>query len=392
MSQSSPSTGPKPGPRRTSRGKPPANLAVEAAKIIGGGVLGIVIALAILKYGMKVSWLNESIDDNGPPVAIQDRSRSSESSQTASSRPRRKHDAPSPEKQAEIRADIDAIFAKQLSGQLSDEQKSEVALRLAQLADEAEDSPEERFVLLRKAAELAVEAGDLDRMTALVQEMAGEFDFDPLAARAAFLKQFAGEADEAEELDSLVLHAKLTIDDARAMDRYELAVALAEATRVACRRPEGAKHREYVEEGCERLAITARRWKEYQDARKTLETTPEDPAANLTAGRWLCLEKGQWKQGLASLAQAGNHPLAEAARRDRAVAALPVESPAQMVEVADQWFDAALADEEDHGFLGRAHFWYTRAQPLLSGEQATHVENRLDNIFAYPAARHVLGM
>lgn len=382
-------------PPRSPRRKPAVNLAAEAVKIVGGGVLGIAIALAILKYGLQVAWLNEP---RPTPAVTAERKAPAEVSRESTAgkppaqqsvspvlRPRARQPLPSAEAQAAIRRDIDDIFAEQLRRELSAEAKQSLALQVAKLADEARDRPEERFVLLRKAAELAVEGGDLSRMAALVDEMAGEFTFDPLAAKAAFLRQFASRADEANEVESLVLAAKLAIDEARSADRYDIALPLAEATLAACRRPAGQKHLAYVQQGCEVLATTQQRWNDYQDAKAILAHAPGDPAANLTAGRWFCLEKGEWSRGLVHLAQGGAHPLADAARRDQAVAALSLDNAHQARETADRWYDVALADEGDRGFLARAHFWYTRAQSGLSGEAAAHVEARLDDILRYAA-------
>jgi hypothetical protein len=40
-----------------------------------------------------------------------------------------------------------------------------------------------------------------------------------------------------------------------------------------------------------------------------LKTSPDDPAANLKMGRYLCLIKGDWKRGLPMLAQSNDNAL-----------------------------------------------------------------------------------
>jgi hypothetical protein len=365
---------------------------VEVAKIAGGGVIGILLALAILKFGLQRTWFGAADEatpdaDAGQAAFAEAQQRARRSfARTPNPRPRPKHPAPAAEVKVQLQAEIDAAFAEQISRELPDDQQRNLARRMVQLADEARDRPDERFMLLVKAAELAIDAGDLHQVSFVIGVLDGEYQIDANQLTETWLLRFAESADEAHEIEALAANARPVIDRALAEDRYDNALTLAEATLTACQRPAGEKQRRFVQQGRDRIARIRDGWPEYQAARTTLIAAPEDPQANFIAGRWLCLEKDAWNGGLLYLAKGGEHPLAEAARLDRAVASGPVQ-PERSLEIADCWFDLAMADEAHRGCLGRAYFWYQSAQGALSGEQATHADQRLDAIFQEAAAR-----
>jgi hypothetical protein len=355
--------------------------------------LGIGLALIILKLGFSAGWFGRAeSDEDIADLSSTQRGWSDRSSFTTLSpppAPRRKHAAPSAKVVQKLRAEIDATFSGQLSGELPDEQKRDLARQIVKLADDARDLPDDRFCLLLKAGELAAESGDLVGMDSVVATLDGEYEIETSQLIERWLHRFAEVADEPQEIEILVAHARLAIDRAVAEDRYDDALALADASVAACRRPAGEKQRHYVEQGRERIARLRNGWPEYQEARRKLQTAPDDPEANFTVGRWLCLERDAWSSGLLYLAKGGEHPLAEAARLDRAVASASVQ-PEKSLEIADRWYDLAMADEADRGCLGRAFHWYRSAQGMLAGEDATHVEQRLAAIFQEAALRGMI--
>ena len=66
---------------------------------------------------------------------------------------------------------------------------------------------------------------------------------------------------------------------------------------------------------------------EYRDALVVLENDPTNPAANLAAGRHLCLVQGDWDRGLPMLALGSDAELKAAATKDLAGAARPRNKP-----------------------------------------------------------------
>jgi formylglycine-generating enzyme required for sulfatase activity len=111
-----------------------------------------------------------------------------------------------------------------------------------------------------------------------------------------------------------------------------------------------------------------------REAAKTLETKPNDPEANAVMGRFLCLQKGRWEQGLPLLARGGDS-LKELAAKDLAAPA----TGADQLALGNAWWDLA-AKEQGHARTNlqrRAHAWYVRALPRLSGEDKATVGTRI---------------
>ncbi|MBL7041680.1 MAG: hypothetical protein ISR77_23805 [Pirellulaceae bacterium] len=87
------------------------------------------------------------------------------------------------------------------------------------------------------------------------------------------------------------------------------------------------------------------------------EYNPDDTEARDVYGRWLCLEKGDWPDGLEQLSKGGDENLRNAATQDLAGAA----DATQRLGLGDAWHRLAASDERLSGFLDRANYWYDLA-------------------------------
>jgi hypothetical protein len=108
-----------------------------------------------------------------------------------------------------------------------------------------------------------------------------------------------------------------------------------------------------------------------------LKTDPNNAAANLKAGRFICFVKGNWRQGLPLLAKAGDAAIQTAATQDLA----NPETPDARVAAGDAWW--AAAEKESGGnkaaLRARAAYWYSAAMQDkdLDGLTRAKVEKRL---------------
>lgn len=111
------------------------------------------------------------------------------------------------------------------------------------------------------------------------------------------------------------------------------------------------------------------------DARKRLESDPDDSASHLVLGRYLCFSRGEWPAGLRHLARSADPALKGLARRELSAP----KDGAAMAALADAWWAAAQsgpkADAER--FRARATDWYRRALPELEGIHKTMAEKRI---------------
>jgi hypothetical protein len=116
-----------------------------------------------------------------------------------------------------------------------------------------------------------------------------------------------------------------------------------------------------------------------------LKSTPDDPAANLAVGRFLCFTKGDWPRGLPLLAKGSDAALKAAAQADIAE---PSEASEQVL-VADKWWDLATKEPSaprKQQLRQRAAYWYEKAGPGLTSLRKTMAEQRLADIRKADAA------
>ena len=299
------------------------------------------------------------------------------SEQPAPAEPQRdRHLVPPDSVQQSVFAQLNQTFAIDKVRQPAE--KLELAGKLASLAGKSK-KPEERFVLLRKATELAADGGDAVQMLKLVEQMSEQYDVDPLHARQAMLVRFADAASDEAKVGSLVQVAEPVVDQLVADNRIELADELsATVYRAALRqgntdlRKTALRHRREVQYLRDVL-------KQVEEARAALQVDPDDAEAHNTLGRWYALEQGDWEQGLPHLAKGAEKRLKIAAQQDLA---FPKEAEAQ-VALADAWWSAAeeAEDEKKTVLLSRAGYWYQQAQPELSSVLIkTRVAKRLEEI------------
>lgn len=119
-------------------------------------------------------------------------------------------------------------------------------------------------------------------------------------------------------------------------------------------------------------------WNQARAAADQLKQDPQDEAANLTYGSYLCLTHGDWAQGLPLLAKGTAGKLSAAARLDLQ----PAPDAAAQIQVGDAWWNLA-GDDKSVGkplLLERAGHWYQQALPQLTGLTQTRIEKRLGEI------------
>lgn len=256
-----------------------------------------------------------------------------------------------------------------------------LAAKLLQQADENKDDAASSYVLLREARNLFVAAGDSEKALATHKRLCATFNLDfsaimddlkPLdaaaktepraAALAAIYSAAAGEALEADNFDQAVrfqLHTdellaqikvaalksqlKAEIDTAKAMKRDSVA-ALA--------------------------------------ALNTLKSKPDDPEANLTAGRF-ALERGRFDAAFPLLAKGKDAGLSALAKREL----VPPREASEQVVMADEWY--ARGEKELYNYLKeqmhkRAAFWYANAFPALTGLAKVKAEGRMKALAVTP--------
>jgi formylglycine-generating enzyme required for sulfatase activity len=324
--------------------------------------------------------------------------------------------APSAEQQQKLIAEMDEIYKP---GDTKDQAAREaLARKLLEEGQKDETNHAEQFVFLRRAAEVARDAYDVDLTMQAIDAIAARFDIRPFQVKARFLKQLlakgspnsaaqvlainaacvtfseAAIADDATAEASEVLDAagkllaKLVAQSQAAQRAAKSAVLHARSPAEKAEREKTAadaeeeldaiKTAQHALAECVKTAQQARREHEMvRSAEERLKADPEDAAACLKVGRWYCFDKGNWEDGLKLLAKGTDPVLNSLAMGDSAA---KTSTAQDMVTRGDAWWDAAekATGKTKSGMRLRAAHWYKEALPNTpSGLEKMKLDNRL---------------
>jgi len=288
--------------------------------------------------------------------------------------------------QAKARELIRDVYGKEYEAAKTPAERLALARKLLDAAAGAKSDLPSHFVLLRIAKDVAVLAGDAGTAREAVDQIVGTFEVDPIQTTVDCLEAVAGTAKSSSQHAALAEQAFSLIDEAAAADDFKAAGKLCEIARESARRARNYTLTKEIAARLKTIEAAEAGYAEYEKALVRLEQSPTDPGANLSAGRYLCLVKGDWEKGVAMLALGSDEALKAVARKDLKGAS----SAAEQVALGDAWWE--LAQTREHGqkeMLLRAGSWYGEAKAgSLSGLALTKVQKRLEEIerFGRPIA------
>jgi len=297
-----------------------------------------------------------------------------------------------------------------------------LARKLLEQGQKNQASRAEQFVLLRRAGEIAQDAGEAELMLEAVDGMAAAgFNIQPFQVKARLVKQMvegglSGEASQlsaiseacvkfaeeaaasgaVEEASDVVSAAQHALAEPR--KRTQQAVRTARMAAARTRKPtDKAEQEKKVAEAqgeleaieaalgslaeCAKGLQQARREQEaISAALERLKTEPDDPDTCLTVGRWQCFYKGDWDAGLKLLAKGSDEALKKLAAEE--LASKPSKAEDKVAR-GDAWWDLAekATGKAKTAMRQRAGHWYQEALPELAvGLVKSQVEKRLTQV------------
>jgi serine/threonine protein kinase len=282
---------------------------------------------------------------------------------------------PSAEAQRASLAMIKDLYKEDYAQAKQPEAKAILAQKLLDASAQAEDDATAWYVVVHEASEMAVDAADPELVERAIDMLSRRFAVAPLDVLASALTEMAAHPHPAEANHSIAEAALARVDEAQAAEDFEDAKRFADVAAVTARKAKDPALAKLAVEAGKSLAVARQQWNAWQKAQETLAENADDPVANLAAGRYLCFVRGDWEQGITHLAKGSDGPL-----RDLAVENLkPADEPDVQVDRGDAWFAAAEKSKtKDKADLrAGAAYWYTRAEPGLSGLSKARVEKRL---------------
>lgn len=262
-----------------------------------------------------------------------------------------------------------------------------LARTLGKLATEEKSDKVARYVLATQGLDYAVKGGDVQLASAFVGGLNTYYRIDAWELKSKTLGQLSHTVKTSQARAEIARESLELAEQALSDDRYDAALELALAASTIA----GALHDQPLQDQVKDLRTRASKQKvvsdEVKTARAKLATAPDDPEANLIVGRYLCLRKNNWPEGLPLLAKASDAAWKELGKQE---AAAPQEASDQ-VKVADLWWDAAAkrGEKKDDPWQklmqARAIYWYRTAMPNLTGLTLTKVKTRIGNDDSLPA-------
>jgi len=249
--------------------------------------------------------------------------------------------------------------------------------KLLQQADENKADAGSEYVLLRDARDYAVGAGEIASASDAQKRLRDAFKIDS-AALLTELKRLEATAKSSESATALATLYSLGADDAMAADNYDQAVRFNSRAEDLLPLIKNADVKTHVKAELARTLALKQASTAALAALKTLTTKPDDPEANLIAGKF-ALQKGEFEHAFAMLAKSSDLMLKSIAKRELTPAA---EVPEQ-TKLGDDWFDRA--EKEPNASLKtrmqeRAALWYGNALPALNGLTKMKIENRMKTL------------
>ena len=214
-------------------------------------------------------------------------------------------------------------------------EKVRLGKHLASLAGTSKKS-DERFVLLRRAAELARDAGHLPMMCQMIETIGTEFEMDTLLVQARMFDLYVGTATSPIAVTTGLDGAKELVNRALAEDRFDMALRVIDSAGALCERSSRRDTRDAFDQKRAEVERLQDEWHEICAAKEKLEADADDPPANFLVGQWLLVQKGDVKQGLVRLAKGSDPSFSHLAREELAVDPTDAES---LAKLADAWWD-----------------------------------------------------
>jgi len=290
-----------------------------------------------------------------------------------------------PERQAAEKK-IREIYEKEFAAANTPRGKAALVAALTAQADKSLDEPTARFVLLQLACSAATDAGQTAEVLKIVDQMHEAYKIDALAVKGYYLKKIIAirqAGPDAQENARFASQSALQLaETAAADDNYASATIFTALAKSAARKAADAELTRQTTKRANEIDSMRRRYTAVAKALETLADNPDDPDANLRAGRWYCFIKSNWEKGLPLLAKSEDPLLASLAEKDLAA---PVTA-ADRKSLGDAW--RKLADKEKgptaKAINARTAFWYEQALPDLTSLDKVGVRKWLESHLAAP--------
>jgi hypothetical protein len=277
-----------------------------------------------------------------------------------------------------------AIYEDELKQAARPEQKAAVARNIAAAAGQTAGDLTARYILLDLARKIYIQAGDVKESLALAQTIQQEYETPANEPLLPTLDALDAMTLPSEERALLATRQIELAEQLFAVQNFSLAGRLAEAAVQSANRQSAAALKKSVTARRGRIVRTVRELEAVQASLKLLETAPDDPAANLAAGKFYCFVLEKWEAGVLHLAKCGDPVFAEPALAEKRL----TDAASQMA-AAESWLALPakvrdLSPEDKVAIQRRAKRLLTTAVSGLKGLDQVRAKKKLEELQHVP--------
>lgn len=240
---------------------------------------------------------------------------------------------------------------------------------------------EERYVALITLLKLTQEIADFTSWREAMDRLEKTYEIDGAKEINVRLKAYLNSASSSSAFRGKTAEeiAELIRQVARA-NRYSDAEALLAAADAAVQRVNASSAiKQAFAKAKDTVADRKKAWLPVEAAEKKLKTSPDDPAANQTVGRWLALYESEWTAAAEFLGKSQDAKWQDAARLEQEA----LGDPDKQSDTGDAWWGLAQSETgyAKTALMLHAGYWYELATPNLSaGVQKQLMAKRLSEI------------
>jgi len=226
------------------------------------------------------------------------------------------------------------LFAAQLADRTIPARRKLTAALLAQV-EKSKDAPTDQFVLLAAVIDSAIESADLSAAFRAADKMSESFDVDPIALKIDAALKLGPKSSVPDKAAENVSAAIDLADQLAQAEEFITAVKICTAIQPATTASPAL--RTQMQQHLRDFTAAREAADNYSRDLAKLKDSPNDPAANLSVGRYLCFVKNDWPAGLPMLAKSAD-PLLKSRADFELTHPTTTE---EITHVADTWWVAA---------------------------------------------------
>jgi hypothetical protein len=181
-----------------------------------------------------------------------------------------------------------------------------LSARMLRRGRETLDDPTARLALFREACNLAARAGGVRETLQAIEAMDQHYVVELMDLKVEAMADLLPSVRRPDAWRQLALEYLALLGKALAGDMHSTATRLLPGARSAVGLARSQVLAAYLESTMKDAAFLKKEYRAMPGAINTLAENPDDPRANLALGRYRCLVKDNWKEGLRHLEKSGN--------------------------------------------------------------------------------------